>query len=163
MSAPLKISLSRLANLQNWRHHSMISASKVRSLASFVRSSGTDLPGPEIWASLVRDYEHVDTYGRRLEAMTPVVTSFSMIAEPTVVLEDDECLSTNVSGIYFRAIDFRVEPFQHGRRYRVSRKRLLGLLRSGNSDVGFSALDSPSSQWRNRMDSRLPSRADKGN
>jgi hypothetical protein len=63
----------------------MTSASKVRSLASFVKSGSTDLPGPEIWASLVRDYEHIaaniDSCGRRLEAMTLIITSFIMIAE----------------------------------------------------------------------------------
>lgn len=76
---------SYIRHLQSWRRRSMTSASKVRSLASFVKSGSTGLPGPEIWASLVRDYEHIaakiDSFGRRLEALTPVVTSFIMIAE----------------------------------------------------------------------------------
>jgi Mg2+ and Co2+ transporter CorA len=76
---------SYIRHLQSWRRRSMASARNVRSLASFVESDGTDLPGPEIWASLVRDYEHIaaniDSYGRRLEAMTPVITSFITIVE----------------------------------------------------------------------------------
>jgi Mg2+ and Co2+ transporter CorA len=72
-------------HLQSWRRCSVTSASIVRSLASFVKSGSIDLPGPEIWTSLVHDYEYIaatiDSYGRRLEAMTPVITSFIMIVE----------------------------------------------------------------------------------
>jgi hypothetical protein len=76
---------SYIRHLQSWRRRSTTSASKVRSLAGFVKSGGTDSQGSEIWASLVRDYEHIaariDSLGRRLEALTPVVTSFIMIVE----------------------------------------------------------------------------------
>src|SRR5271155_2707784 len=60
---------SYIRNLQSWRRRSTASASKVRSLASFVKSGSTDLLGSEIWASLVRDYEHIaaniDSLSRR--------------------------------------------------------------------------------------------------
>lgn len=63
----------------------MASASKVRSLTNFVEPGSADLPGPEIRASLVRDYKHivakVDSFGHWLEALTLVITSFTMIIE----------------------------------------------------------------------------------
>jgi hypothetical protein len=129
----------------------MTSASKVRSLASFVKSGSTDLPGPEIWASLVRDYEHIaaniDSCGRRLEAMTLIITSFIMIAESRrSFLETMNVSRLTYLALIFVLLTFVSSLFQHGRRYRARRKRLLGLLRSGNSCFGFGVLDSPSSQ-----------------
>jgi hypothetical protein len=95
-----------MRNLQSWRRRSMNSASKFHSLASFVKFASTDLPGPEIWAPLVRDCEHIaaeiNSFGRRLEALTPVVTSFIMIVESRRSFLE----TTNVSRLTYLALVF---------------------------------------------------------
>jgi hypothetical protein len=97
---------SFIRHLQSWRRRAMTSASKVRSLASFVRSGSTNLPGPQIWASLVRDYEHIaahiDSCSHRLEAVTPVVTSLIMIVESRRSFLE----TTNVSRLTYMALIF---------------------------------------------------------
>jgi heme exporter protein D len=71
--------------LQGWRRRSREAASKVSSLTSFIKFHNANSSYSEVWASVAQDYEnidgYIDSYGRRLEAMGPVVTSLVQIVD----------------------------------------------------------------------------------
>jgi hypothetical protein len=76
---------SNIRTLQGWRRRTASSLNKMRSLAREVESLRSDSPFSETWESLIGDIEHVvsriDIYGRRFDAMVPVITSFIQIVE----------------------------------------------------------------------------------
>jgi hypothetical protein len=109
----LQLSLTNIGKLetylrhqQSWRRRSREAASKVSSLASFVKSHNANSSYSEVWASVAQDYENIygsiDSFGRRLEAMGPVVTSLVQIVDSRRSLVE----TANLSRLTYLALVF---------------------------------------------------------
>lgn len=76
---------SDLRSLEVWGRRCLQTTSKLQSTIHFLQHRTKGKTGLEEYTLLIRDFEHiaalVDTYGRRLETMVPVVTSVLQIAD----------------------------------------------------------------------------------
>ncbi|CZR51307.1 uncharacterized protein PAC_01182 [Phialocephala subalpina] len=76
---------SDLRSLEVWGRRCLQTTSKLRSVIDFLQHRTKANQDLEEYTLLIRDFEHVaalvDTYGRRLEIMVPVVTSVLQIAD----------------------------------------------------------------------------------
>jgi Mg2+ and Co2+ transporter CorA len=74
-----------LCTLEVWGRRSMQTLYKLRSVIRFIQSRNKTGPAQEEYTLIVEDYRHivtmVEAFGRRLEAMIPVVTSLVQIAD----------------------------------------------------------------------------------
>ena len=76
---------SDLSALQKWARRCMATSHKIQYVISFLKNRSTEDQDTEARNLLMEDYEHIDsslaTYGHRMDAMVPVVTSLIQIID----------------------------------------------------------------------------------
>ncbi|KAH4038772.1 hypothetical protein HBH98_061550 [Parastagonospora nodorum] len=92
--------------LQGWRRRILSTQAKMRRNLSFIRTHSDPRKPSEDWEALMEDYDFISTeiseYGKRLEAMVPLVTSAAALIESRRSLTE----TANVTRLTILAIIF---------------------------------------------------------
>jgi Mg2+ and Co2+ transporter CorA len=107
---------SNLRSLEAWDRRCIQTMHKLRSIITFIKQRTSDTSELELYSPIIEDYEYitemVNTYGRRLETMVPVLTSVVQIADTRRSLRE----ATNVTrltnlALLFVPLSFVTGPF----------------------------------------------------